>query len=178
MAKLVVVEGVSRTGKTTICNYLQSAGFGKIVSVPKDIKMPDDLDLYSYYRGMFVYSREIFKNSKDSFILDRSFLSELVYSKTLNRTVTYRGTELEDFLKENEIYLFMLTNSYDDYLKRNPADKTITYTKEQYESLLDNFDLYFNQYSKYVKKSERLNTSRWPVRECIDRIVQSLIYKI
>ena len=137
--------------------------------------MPNDLDLYSYYRGMFVYSKEIFKNSNETFILDRNFMSELVYSKVLGRKTTIKDNELLEYLNENEISLFLFTNSYENYIERNPEDKTITYTKEQYQSLTENFNLYYEKYKQYFKGCDKFNTSIQSIVDCVISITDKLV---
>ena len=47
MAKLIILEGLSRTGKTTIANHLRDNGYGRIVSIQD--KMPQCEDLTSFY---------------------------------------------------------------------------------------------------------------------------------
>ena len=84
MAKLIILEGLSRTGKTTISNKLESEGFGRIISLID--KRPIDTDIQSFYKGVASISNEFYKAfPEETFILDRSFLSELVYCEFFER---------------------------------------------------------------------------------------------
>jgi hypothetical protein len=69
------------------------------------------------------------------FILDRSFLSEIVYSKIFNRESSATRDYIIDLIENNEVKLFYLYNSHEDYIERSPKDRYV-YTKEEYDELV------------------------------------------
>ena len=133
MAKLIILEGLSRTGKTTISNKLESEGFGRIISLID--KRPIDTDIQSFYKGVASISNELYKAfPEETFILDRSFLSELVYCEFFEREPSAEENYIKDLLENNELILFYLYNDYSDYQNRSPKDRHI-FTEDEYEKL-------------------------------------------
>lgn len=131
MAKLIILEGLSRTGKTTISNYLKNNGYGRLISLKN--KMPKNCDLYSFYKGCNIsYDAFLSAFPEETFILDRSFLSEMVFSRHFSRQMSITKTYILDFVRLHQIKLFYLTNSHEDYLKRSPKEN---YSKTDYEKL-------------------------------------------
>ena len=85
MANIIILEGLSRTGKSSIAAELsEKLGF-KSISIKN--KMPEYItNLAEFYHGIHVMTNEMYKAfPEETFILDRSFLSEIVYSKFFNR---------------------------------------------------------------------------------------------
>ena len=107
MAKLIILEGLSRTGKTTISNKLKEEGFGRIISLVD--KRPDNTDIQSFYKGVGLISNEFYKAlPEETFILDRSFLSELVYCEFFEREPSVNEEYIKDLFENNEVILFYL----------------------------------------------------------------------
>ena len=133
MAKLIILEGLSRTGKTTISNRLKDEGLGRIISLVD--KRPINTDIQSFYKGIGLISNEFYKAfPEETFILDRSFLSELVYCDFFERQPSADKEYIDDLLENNEVILFYLYNDYSDYQKRSPKDRHI-FTEDEYEKL-------------------------------------------
>mgnify|MGYP003676618380 CR=1 FL=1 len=170
MANLIVLEGLSRTGKTTIAKQLHANGFGKIISLNE--KMPDNTDLESFYKGCFSSYDAFFKTLKDeTFILDRSFLSEMVYPKLFNRNSVINDNYLKSFLSNNVVCTYYLTNTHADYMKRNPKDSYI-YSKDDYSKLKK----FFDDSVKSLKKNhlawiETVNTSKLDLEKTTNLII-------
>ena len=138
MAKLIILEGLSRTGKTTISNHLCENGFGRIISLKE--KMPEGCDLASFYKGTFYSYDAFFKAFPDeTFILDRSFLSEMVFSQFFNRECQISEDYIAEFLDNHDIAMYYLTNTHRDYIKRGPKDRHI-YTEQEYMTLDKTFE--------------------------------------
>jgi len=173
MAKLIILEGLSRTGKTSISNALKDEGYGRIVSV-KD-KMPQCKDLTSFYKGCF-YAYDAFLESFDdeTFVLDRSFLSEMVYPSFYKRSASIDLKYIIDFVKRNEIHLFLLTNTHEDYMKRKPKDSYV-YSSEDYSLLEFLFHQKLSIVERYINNTT-INTSSNSITESID-IIKSKLWK-
>jgi thymidylate kinase len=149
MANLIILEGLSRTGKSTIAkNLAENNGF-RSISIKN--KMPDFVEnLHEYYHGMHVLANEVYRAfPEETFILDRSFLSELVYSKFFNRkTLSTQDESIADLLFDNNFVLVYFSNSYERYIQRGPKDRII-YTENDFVKQKDLFDWYFDKYKKH-----------------------------
>ena len=101
--------------------------------------MPDGCDLTSFYKGTF-FSYDAFFRAfpNETFILDRSILSEMVYSKFFGRTRAFDNTYLTEFIESHDIKLFYLWNDHLDYMKRGPKDRII-YDAKDYSRLKNLF---------------------------------------
>lgn len=172
MAKLIILDGLSRTGKTTLCNKLRDNKVGRVISLSE--KRPENTDITSFYKGVGLISNEFYKEFPDeTFILDRSFLSELVFSRFFNRSCSLNQKDIENLLENNEVYIFSLFNSYEDYLKRSPKD-LYTYTKKDYESIELHFDdICFGLVADLVLA---IDTSEYSIEDCY-KIITSHINK-
>ena len=171
MAKLIILEGLSRTGKTTIANHLRDNGYGRIVSLKE--KMPECKDMTSFYKGCF-YSYDAFFEAfpDETFILDRSFLSEMVYPELFKRPTSINANYIFDFVTNHEIHLFLLTNKHSDYLERGPKD-CFVYTETDYDILTYLFDQNLAKVERYIKSSV-INTSENNITETITLIKNKL----
>lgn len=156
MAKLLIISGLSRSGKSTIINRISSEYKYRpywndtIPKIPHYIKNKAD-----YFQGMFIMSLSMFSLMPDQkFILDRCFLDELVYSKCLNRE-TYMNIDLAlQFLDDNDFQLILLDNEFDYYIKNSPKE---IYTKEQFEQQRKEFEKNFNVLKHYRSNPEWQN---------------------
>jgi len=171
MAKLIILEGLSRTGKTTIANDLKDHGYGRIVSIKN--KMPECEDLTSFYKGCF-YSYDAFFDAfpDETFILDRSFLSEMVYPSFYGRPQSISANYIMDFVTKHDINLFMLGNLHKDYMDRGPKDSYI-YTNEDYLILENLFAENLMRVERYIK-SEVIDTSTNNIKQTLKLIKQTL----
>lgn len=137
MAKLIILEGLSRTGKTTISEKLKDEGIGRIISLTD--KRPADTDIRSFYKGVSLALNEFYRAfPEETFILDRSFLSELVYSELFDRQSSTTDEYINDLIKSNDITVFYLYNEYEDYLNRSPKDRHV-FSEIEYRVLKDLF---------------------------------------
>ena len=171
MAKLIILEGTSRTGKTTIANYLKDNGYGRIISLKN--KMPDDCDLTSFYKGTFMSYDDFFQAfPEETFILDRSFLSEMVYPDFFGRPTSIDANYIFDFVHNHEIHLFLLTNKHSDYVERGPKDR-YKYTEDDYTILYHLFDQNLAKVERYINSSI-IDTSENSIIETITLIKHNL----
>lgn len=171
MAKLIILEGLSRTGKTTIANQLKTDGYGRIVSIKH--KMPKCEDLTSFYKGCF-YSYDAFFEAfpDETFILDRSFLSEMVYPDFYDRPKAIDANYILKFLDKHNIHLFMLSNLHKDYIDRGPKDSYV-YTEDDYLMLEYLFSKSLMLVERYIE-SDIIDTSNNDIEQTINLIKQKL----
>lgn len=186
MANLIILEGVSRTGKTSIAERLKDKFPIKSISLQN--KKPDYINDYAdFYHGMHLISNCFYSEFKnETFILDRSFMSELVYSRAFNRkTHIDREFFIYDLLNKNNFILINLSTTHKKYIERNPKEG-IQYTEEEFNQ---HKDLFYWYYDYYKNKSRLLNwTSRFrcidsnefSIDECvkiISKLIEEKIYK-
>jgi thymidylate kinase len=176
MANLIILEGLSRTGKTTICNKLSEKNGYLNISV-KD-KMPGYVqNLPDFYHGMHVITNQFFKAFKDeTFIIDRSFLSEMVYSRFFDRpSYVTQGDVINDLLFDNNFILVYFSNRYQSYIERSPKDKII-YTETEFNKQKDLFEWYFDTNKKHFDNQDwqdrflRISSVENSVDSCIEQI--------
>lgn len=180
MANLIILEGVSRTGKSSICKALSEKYGYKNISVAD--KMPYFIDnLPDFYHGMHVISNEFFKSfENETFILDRSFISELVYSKFFNRN-SYIAIDdtICSLLHDNQFVIINLITTHQEYLKRIPKDKKI-YSFHEFNKQKDLFYWYYENFktkysdSDWTNRFTEIDTNQFSIDNCIDQI-QNLI---
>ena len=171
MAKLIILEGLSRTGKTTIANDLKDHGYGRIVSIKN--KMPECEDFTSFYKGCFFAYDAFFDAFPDeTFILDRSFLSEMVYPKFYDRVQSITANYIMDFITKHDIHLFMLGNLHKDYMDRGPKDSYV-YSSDDYLILEYLFAENLMLVERYIK-SAVIDTSINDIKQTIKLIKQQL----
>lgn len=152
MANLIILEGLSRTGKSTITKRLSDRYRFNNISLKE--KMPDCVDSFpDFYHGIHVISNEFFKSFKDStFILDRSFVSELVYSRFFRRkTHIKEDTVVGDLLLDNNFVIFNFQTTHKNYIERTPKDRVI-YTFDEFNKQRDSFYWYFEHYKNIDPK--------------------------
>ena len=75
---MIILEGIDGTGKTAIANFLENKGMKKF-HYDYD---PSNCDLESKYLKPIL-------NYNDNYIMDRSFISELVYGPVIRKN--YKG---------------------------------------------------------------------------------------
>jgi thymidylate kinase len=146
MANLIILEGLSRTGKTTIAENLQRELNYRKISIKN--KIPETIENYhEFYHGIHIMANEMFKAfPEETFILDRSFLSEIVYSQFFLRpSLIYKDQIIEDLLFDNTFTLVFLDSNYQNYIERNPKDR-IVFSEEDFIKQKDLFQWHFYNY--------------------------------
>lgn len=183
MANLIILEGVSRTGKSSITKILSNEYGFKHISIVD--KMPDFIEsdkLPAFYHGMHIISNQFFKAlPNETFVLDRSFLSEIVYSKFFNRTSFINCDDvISDLLFDNNFVMINLTATYENYLERVPKDKMV-YTESDFHKQKDLFYWHFDKYKSYSgspnwdSRFEEIDTSKYSIQDSIKLITNKLI---
>jgi thymidylate kinase len=180
MANLIILEGVSRTGKSTLTKLLSEKLGYRHISI-KD-KSPEYIEnLPDFYQGMHVISQEFFRTFPDeTFILDRSFLSELVYSKSFNRsTYVKQGNYIQDLLHDNNFILVNLVTTHTEYLNRTPKDLKI-YSYKEFNKQKDLFYFFFETYKTYYDSNIwknrflEIDTNESSIEECFHLIARQI----
>ena len=154
MANIIILEGLSRSGKTSLTNALVERHGYRCISI-KD-KMPEYVkNLSDFYHGMHVITNEFFRTFKDeTFVIDRSFLSEMVYSRFFDRpSYITQGEVINDLLFDNNFILVYLSNRYSNYVERKPKDKFV-YTEQDFTKQKDLFEWFFDSHKKHFENQD------------------------
>lgn len=181
MANLIILEGVSRTGKSSITKALSEKYGYRNISI--DQKMPDFIkNLPDFYHGMHVISNEFFKSfENETFILDRSFISELVYSKFFKRgSYIISDDTICSLLHDNKVIIVNLITTHQEYLKRVPKDKRI-YSFDEFNLQKDLFYWYFEEFKTKYPSNDwtdrflEIDTNFFSIENCTEQIEQLII---
>lgn len=176
MANLIILEGVSRTGKSSLTKIFSDKFGYRNISV-KDKKPECIENLPDFYQGMHMIANEFFSAfPEETFILDRSFISELVYSKCFNRkTYINEGEVIADLLHDNNFVIVNLSTIHTEYLKRVPKDKRI-YSLYEFNVQKDTFYWFFEHFKCYYSGKKwqnrflELDTNSFTIEQCAERI--------
>jgi thymidylate kinase len=105
---VIIVEGIDRVGKTTLCNKLKSIPSAKIIKGIPYITPTDNVDKHRLYSEVLVNVAALLQNElSDLIILDRFHLSHYVYGK-LDRNLQDDCWKLVDtMLPDDTILVFV-----------------------------------------------------------------------
>lgn len=173
MAKIIILEGLERTGKTSITQKLIDKGF---ISLSISNKEPFDRikNMPDYYMGIHAMTNAIFNSqSKETFILDRHFLSELVFSEWYKRDKILNWQDIDHVFENNEVTLVYLYNEYEDYISRGPKNLELL-TEERWTEQKNLFDKNFKEVKERFPDSNviSINTSINDLNEVTDLITE------
>lgn len=132
MAYIIIVDGPSRGGKSTFCAKLHKNLVGSQY-VTFDKKMPEGVDLPSYYLGMITQAiAQTAQLPKEQVIIkDRYITSELVYPVVFNRKTLVNNELINQAFKGHQVLIIILDADYSQYIERHPKENFI-YTEDQY----------------------------------------------
>jgi thymidylate kinase len=168
MARIIILDGPSRTGKSTITDYLCNTFGWKHVQIEE--RRPKGYDLRSFYKGIWDATVSVLNQFNDeTFVMDRFIFTELAYAKVLNREPCITRDDVLGVLINHEVKVFYLTNTYDEYRQRSPKEG---YTRKQHDDLLKAFeDLFF----EFNVEPIRIATSGVGIDQIRERIEDELV---
>lgn len=140
---MLIIEGIDGVGKTTLVEYLQSYGMKKY-HFDYDSK---NMDLFSKYMKVLL-------EDDSELVLDRSFISEMVYGPVIRNQCKL---SLEDYTKlliaykNAEAKIIYLTAPRDVLLKRRNDEKSdYEVITNYYEELNKKYDEIMEYSSKFI----------------------------
>lgn len=140
---MLIIEGIDGVGKTTLVEYLQSYGMKKY-HFDYDSK---NMDLFSKYMKVLL-------ENDSELVLDRSFISEMVYGPVIRNKCKL---SLEDYTKILIAYknagakIIYLTAPKDVLLKRRNDEKSdYEVIANHYEELNKKYDEIMEYSSKFI----------------------------
>ena len=140
---MLIIEGIDGVGKTTLVEYLQSYGMKKY-HFDYDSK---NMDLFTKYMKVLL-------EDDSKLVLDRSFISEMVYGPVIRNKCKL---SLEDYTKLLIVYknvgtkIIYLTAPKDVLLKRRTEEKSdYEIITNYYEELNKKYDEIMEYSSKFI----------------------------
>lgn len=146
--KVIVIEGCDGTGKSTYIEKIAKSLKDKCFNVHILRMNSKNENTYTYYKNMMCFGNMV---SLDYLIFDRSWISELVYSKVFREGNTrITKEEVIALHKEYNIDVILLENDYEKILKSLntrgedffvPSIEVIKEISEGYLTLLSESDI-------------------------------------
>lgn len=136
---LILVEGADGSGKTTLCNVFKTRGYNVIEPVPRQA-------INQYGRWLKLALKSIYKG--ETYIFDRSFISEIVYRRFDNKPCNILLSEATDLLKYCKIVYCETKTQFDDAMRRGEANITDRRDAEKIRSIYENVLSFFKQFER------------------------------
>lgn len=160
---LVLVEGADGTGKTTLIKQLQEYGFMTLSKVIEDTGNKNILNLgkigdYNFeVLESWEYCSKFFKKI---YLVDRSFISEIVYSIVLYRPTNLKLESWITYLKnyETKVIHCVSDTAYDDAMRRGETHIT---DKRVHKKL----ELCYDTVIDVIRKFTYTNTFRYDYKK-------------
>ena len=161
---MIILEGIDGAGKTTICEYINSFNGNEIHHLRFEEK----------YAKTFL---DLIFNLKDDTILDRSYITELVYGPIVRNFSKISDSEAEIILEKLaklNVKLIYLKASKDDLLKRKcEIQEDYDLIFNYYESLTESYDKIINVVSSKIE-THTIDTSKNDI-ESVKVLVKRII---
>jgi thymidylate kinase len=175
MAKIIVFEGIERCSKSTMIDMLDGQ-YGKKMDPGK--KQPEHIkfeDLGVLYEGMHQFAEKFFKLVDDTFLIDRFFASEFVYSDHFDRRTCMTIDYVKELCDNNEVHMFYMENTHRDYINRGPKNK-IKLSDIDWLNMQNLFENYIRLFEDQVPKLNihRINTTNKDIQEIYEEITAIL----
>lgn len=168
---IVVVEGLERTGKTTLCKEFEKRGFVYFKDFNR-INYHDVTSLEGRLDTTLTFLQNLSENGVNV-VVDRLHLSEYSYANTLRklggaaRNVDYVDNAIS---KLNSILILCKSDNDEEYKNR----MLLKYTDKQVEELSNRFEYYFDK--SEIKNKFEYEFVEWGVSEYVDYIFEQIKY--
>lgn len=166
---IVVVEGLERTGKTTLCKEFEKRGFVYFKDFNR-INYHDVTALEGRLDTTLTFLQNLSENGVNV-VVDRLHLSEYAYGKIFRKGHSSNVDYIDNAIsKLNSVLIYCKDNDFEEYKNR----MLLKYTPEQVKKLSEEFEYYFD-------KSEIKNKFVYEFTECcsfeyIDYIFEQINY--
>jgi len=138
----IIIEGIDGVGKTTTSDMLCEVGFAKLHAKYH----PRHKNLYAFYDDTLEA-----KDSLKRFVLDRTFISEIVYGPVLrgkNRLAKEQTRNLLQKLKKQGSFYVYFYAPLEVLLARRPDQQKLLL--ENYSALMEEYDFVSKLVSQYI----------------------------
>lgn len=166
---IVVVEGLERTGKTTLCKEFEKRGFVYFKDFNR-INKHICLGMESRLDTTLTFLQNLSENGVNV-VVDRLHLSEYAYGKIFRKGHSANVDYIDNAIsKLNSVLIYCKDSDFEEYKNRI----LLKYTSEQVKKLSEEFEYYFD-------KSEIKNKFVYEFTECcsfeyVDYIFEQINY--
>ena len=156
---MIIIEGIDGVGKSTVSSYLKEEGY--------------DIHHLLYHEKNEPGFINLFKKDQGNLVLDRGFITELVYGPVLrdrSRIDQDALKRLMDLYATKDTRIIYLKALKEDLLKRR------FHNKEDYEMLLKYYEVLNQKYDEYMSMMEEtfsvltINTSYTNIPETREKV--------
>lgn len=157
---MIIVEGLDGCGKTTLINNLTKEG--------KQLVVPNNNFENLYYKYV-----DIFKKSSINSVMDRSFISVMVYGKVLSNNTKISEQDYLKLLKlyakkkSSIIYLYAPQKLLLERRKDDINDKLVLL--HLYKSLLEEFNYRIEQAGNFIP-IYKINTANYNEQQTFEQV--------
>lgn len=168
---IVVVEGLERTGKTTLCKEFEKRGFVYFKDFNR-INYHDVTSLEGRLDTTLTFLQNLSENGVNV-VVDRLHLSEYSYGNVLrkaegaSRNIDY----IDNAISKLNSVLILCKSDYDEEYKKRMLLK---YTSNQVDELLNKFEYYFDK--SEIKNKFEYEFSKYDVSKYVNYIFEQINY--
>ena len=168
---IVVVEGLERTGKTTLCKEFEKRGFVYFKDFNR-VNYHDVTSLEGRLDTTLTFLQNLSENGVNV-VVDRLHLSEYSYGNVLRkaegaaRNIDYIDNAIS---KLNSVLILCKTDNDEEYKKR----MLLKYTSNQVDALLNKFEYYFDK--SEIKNKFEYDFYKYDVSKYVNYIFEQIKY--
>ena len=168
---IVVVEGLERTGKTTLCKEFEKRGFVYFKDFNR-INYHDVVSLEGRLDTTLTFLQNLSENGVNV-VVDRLHLSEYSYGNVFRKLKgTARNIDYIDnaISKLNSVLIYCKDSDFEEYKNR----MLLKYTPEQVKKLSEEFEYYFDK--SEIKNKFEYEFSKYDVSKYVNYIFEQIKY--
>lgn len=166
---IVVVEGLERTGKTTLCKEFEKRGFVYFKDFNR-INYHNTVGIESRLDTTLTFLQNLSENGVNV-VVDRLHLSEYAYGATFRNGQSMNVDYIDNAIsKLNSVLIYCKDSDFEEYKKR----MLIKYTSQQVDELSNRFEYYFDK--SEIKNKFEYNFSEYSVFVYVNYIFEQINY--
>ena len=166
---IVVVEGLERTGKTTLCKEFEKRGFVYFKDFNR-INKHICLGMESRLDTTLTFLQNLSENGVNV-VVDRLHLSEYSYGKIFRKGYSMNVDYIDNAIsKLNSVLIYCKDNDFEEYKNR----MLLKYTDKQVDELSNKFEYYFDK--SEIKNKFEYEFSKYDVSKYVNYIFEQINY--
>ena len=166
---IVVVEGLERTGKTTLCKEFEERGFVYFKDFNR-INKHICLGMESRLDTTLTFLQNLSENGVNV-VVDRLHLSEYSYGKIFRKGYSANVDYIDNAIsKLNSVLILCKSDNDEEYKNR----MLLKYTSKQVDELSDKFEYYFDK--SEIKNKFEYGFSKYDVSKYVNYIFEQIKY--
>ena len=166
---IVVVEGLERTGKTTLCKEFEKRGFVYFKDFNR-INKHICLGMESRLDTTLTFLQNLSENGVNV-VVDRLHISEYAYGKIFRKGHSSNVDYIDNAIsKLNSVLIYCKDNDFEEYKNR----MLLKYTPEQVKKLSEEFEYYFDK--SEIKNKFEYEFYKYDVSKYVNYIFEQINY--